>query len=69
MLDMLLENVRAMWSVVRRCVSVYASVYVCRLSQVQRPPPFDGGTAMEAGALVRMSSTGHRNDGERGIVI
>ena len=29
MLDMLLEHVRAMWSVVRRCVSVYASVYVC----------------------------------------
>jgi hypothetical protein len=33
------------------------------------PPPFGSGTAMEAGALVRICSAGHKDDGARGIVM
>jgi len=51
------------------CVGGGAGLPQLLLSQVQCPPPFAGGTAMSTGALVRISSAGHRNDGERGIVM
>jgi len=51
------------------CVGGDADLPQLLLSQVQCPPPFAGGTAMESGALVRVSSAGHRHDGARGIVM